>query len=187
MDFNSLGNGAPVYVLKLVDGKPIFSVGALKSKINAKTKYGTTGTPQFFNANNAVQVFDIVVSFSGKGDEVFTDIPIAAVVANTEDRKNFFATSQNAIANVLRDLITTSQKAIEPAEIERHKNMIAEGSKIMENIDTRYAEEKRQARSISELQKNQEAWDKRFAKIESDNAKIMSMLQKLTNEKPAKF
>lgn len=192
MDFNSLGLSAPIYVLKVVDGKPVYSVGSLKSKINPKTKY-TNGQPNLYNASNAVQVFDIVVSFNGKGDEVFTEIPITAVVANTEDKKAFFSTSQTAIAGVLRDLIQSAQKALDQAELDRHKAMIAEGSKIMESIDPRFAEEKRQARSISELQKSQQEWDKRFSKIEAtnerlmnDNAKILGILQKLTGDKSVK-
>lgn len=185
MDFNSLGISAPIYVLKVVDGIPTYTVGTLKSKINSKTKY-PNGQSGMFNpvATNAVQVFDIVVSFSGKGDEVYTEIPIAATVANTEDMKNFYATSQGAISTVLRNLIQKSQKALDPAEQERHKQMISVGSKIMEEIDPQYAEEKRQARSIADLQKSQEEWDKRFTKIESDNAKIMALLQKLTEKSP---
>lgn len=184
MDFNSLGLSAPIYVLKVVDGIPTYTVGTLKSKINSKTKYPNGQTGIFPAQANAVNVFDIVVSFSGKGDEVYTEIPIAATVANTEDMKNFYATSQGAISTVLRNLIQKSQKALDPTEQERHKQMISVGSKIMEEIDPQYAEEKRQARSIADLQKSQEEWDKRFTKIESDNAKIMALLQKLTEKSP---
>jgi len=184
MDFNSLGLSAPIYVLKVVDGVPTYSVGTLKSKINSKTKYPNGQAGMFTAQPNAVNVFDIVVSFSGKGDEVYTEIPIAATVANTEDMKNFYGTSQGAISAVLRNLIQKAQRALDPAEIERHKQMIAAGSKIMEEIDPQFAEEKRQARSIADLKKSQEEWDKRLTKIEADNSKILSLLQKLTEKSP---
>lgn len=179
MDFNSLGQNAPVYVLKIINGEPVYSVGTLKSKINPKQK--NNGQPNMFFPNQgAVQVFDIIVSFNGK-DEVFTEIPITSEVSNTEDMKNFYSTSQNGISRVLGDLIQKSKKALEPSELERHKIMIEKGSAIKEQIDPHYAEEKKQARTITELQQGYSSLNKRFDNVEKMLTELLSKNQQKSN------
>jgi hypothetical protein len=55
---------------------------------------------------------------------------------------------------VIDNLIQTSKKAIET--IDYHRNVITEGDKMLETLNPRYAEEKKQARTIADLQSRQE-------------------------------
>lgn len=185
MDFNSLTSGSAFYILRIIDDKPTYAVGTVKSKINAKNKYinGQTAQIGIYNAANTLQVADFVVSFPGKGDEVFTEIPVMAEVANTDDNKNFFSTSQTAIANVLLNLINASKKALAPEEKKRHETMVQVGEEIYEQLNPKFAEEKKQAKTISDLEKGYGELKKSFGELKNDNAKILSMLAQLTNEK----
>ena len=49
MDFNSLGQGSPFYILRRTDSKPVLEVGTVKSKTMPQPMY--TGTPM----NDAIE------------------------------------------------------------------------------------------------------------------------------------
>lgn len=174
MDFNSLGQGSPFYVLNKAD-KPSLKIGTVKSKTNPQPKY-QNGT-NAFNTANIQNVVSITATFDGK-DEVFPEIPINVEVAKIGENV-IFSGSQTAMASVVENLIQSSKKALE--QVEYHKTMIVEGDKILEILNPKYAEDKKQAKTISELEKKQAETDKKLDKISSDNAQILSMLKRLTN------
>lgn len=175
MDFNSLGIGSPFYVLNKAE-KPTLKIGTVKSKTNPQPKYqqGTNA----FNAANIQNVVSITATFNGK-DEVFTEIPFNVEVAKIGENV-IFSGSQTAMASVVENLIQQSKKALE--QVEYHKSMISEGDKILEVLNPKYADEKKQAKTISELEKKQAETDKKLDKISIDNAQILAMLKKLTGE-----
>lgn len=86
--------------------------------------------------------------------------------------------------SVVDNLINQSKKAL--TEIDYHKCMIAEGDKILETLNPKYAAEKEQAQTIMQLKNGYDDISKKFSKIEADNAKMMSMLQQLTSAKSSK-
>jgi hypothetical protein len=175
MDFNSLGQGSPFYVLNKTE-KPILRIGAVKSKTNPQPKYqqGTNA----FNTTNLQQVISITATIDGK-DEIFSDIPFNVEVAKIGENL-IFSGSQAAMSAVVENLIQTSKKALE--QVDYHKTMIDEGDKILEILNPKYAEDKKQAKTISELEKKQAETDKKLDKISTDNAQILAMLKKLTGE-----
>ena len=67
-------------------------------------------------------------------------------------------------------MLQTSRKAIE--QIPYHKSVIAESEKMLETLNPRYAEEKKQARTIKSLEERQAATDQ---KLDS----ILTILRKL--------
>lgn len=178
MDFNSLGQGSPFYVLNKAE-KPTLRVGTVKSKSNLQPKY-QNGT-NAFNTANIQQVINITATFDGK-DEIFSDIPFNVEVAKIGENV-IFSGSQTAMANVVENLIQGSKKALE--QVEYHKTMIAEGDKILELLNPKYAEDKRQARTITELEKKQVETDKKLDRISADNAKILALLSEM-NKKSSK-
>lgn len=179
MDFNSLGQGSPFYVLNKSE-KPILKVGTVKSKTNPQPKY-QNGT-NAFNTANIQNVISITATFDGK-DEVFPEIPINVEVAKIGENV-IFSGSQNAMAAVVENLIQSSKKALE--QVEYHNRMIAEGDKILEVLNPKYAEDKKQAKTISELEKKQAETDKKIDKISADNMQILTMLKKLTEKSSSK-
>ena len=165
MDFNSISSGAPFYVLRKAE-KPILEVGVVKSKSQPRAKFPTQ-TPNVMSGLQIQQVVDVVATINGK-DETFSEIPINVEIAARGN--DTFSGSREAMLQAVDAMLQTSKKALD--QIPYHKGVIAESEKMLEILNPRYAEEKRQARTISDLEKRQADTDK---KLDS----ILSILQKL--------
>ena len=175
MDFNSLGQGAPFYVFKKSE-KPILFVGTVKSKTQPQPRYQAQAVPSAFNGTNIQQVINITATIDGK-DETFTDIPFNVEVAQSGDK--IFSGSRDAMISVVDNLINQSKKALN--EIEYHKTMISEGDKILEVLNPKYAEEKKQSKTISELQQGYTEMTKRFDNVEKMLTELLSKNQQKSN------
>ena len=81
-----------------------------------------------------------------------------------------FSGSREAMLQAVDAMLQTSKKAIE--QVPYHKSVLAVGETMLEILNPRYAEEKRQSRTITELEKRQNATDQ---KLDS----ILAILQKL--------
>lgn len=165
MDFNSLGNGNPFYVLRKGE-RPILEVGVVKAKTNPRPMYQAQ-TPNVMNGMNFQQVIDVTVTLNGS-DRVFQNIPVNVEIASHGNET--FSGSREAMLQAVDSMLQTSKKAIE--QIPYHKAVINESEKILETLNPRYAEEKRQARTISDLEKRQADTDKKLDAI-------LGILQKL--------
>lgn len=165
MDFNSLTNGNPFYVLRKGE-KPTLDVGVVKSKTQPRAKFPTQ-TPNIMAGVQMQQVIDVVVTINGK-DETFNEIPMNVEIAARGN--DTFSGSREAMLQAVDAMLQTSKKAIE--QIPYHKSVIAESERMLETLNPRYAEEKKQARTIKSLEERQAATD---AKLDS----ILAILQKL--------
>ncbi len=171
MDMNSLGSGNPFYVLRKGE-KPILEVGVVKSKSQPRAKWPTQ-TPNVMAGMQMQQVVDITATINGK-DEVFSEIPINVEIAQRGN--DTFSGSREAMLQAVDAMLQTSKKAID--QIPYHKGVIAESEKMLEALNPRYAEEKRQARTISDLEKRQADTDKKLDAI-------LGILQKLDSPAPS--
>ena len=165
MDFNSISNGAPFYVLRKAE-RPILEVGVVKSKSQPRAKFPTQ-TPNVMAGLQIQQVIDVVATINGK-DETFSEIPINVEIAARGN--DTFSGSREAMLQAVDAMLQTSKKALD--QIPYHKGVISESEKMLEVLNPRYAEEKRQARTIIDLEKRQADTDR---KLDS----ILSILQKL--------
>jgi hypothetical protein len=165
MDIQSLTNGSPFYVLKKGEC-PKLEVGVVKSKSNPRPQYQTS-TPSLMNGMNFQQVVDLTVTINGN-DRVINNIPLNVEIAAMGNET--FSGSREAMLQAVDSMLQTSKKALE--QISWHKNTIVEAEKMLEVLNPRYAEEKKQAKTINDLEKRQAATD---AKLDS----ILSILKKL--------
>ena len=165
MDFNSLTNGNPFYVLRKGE-KPTLEVGIVKGKTQPRAQYPTQ-TPNIGIGMQMQQVIDITATINGK-DEMFPNLPLNIEIASRGN--DTFSGSREAMLQAVDAMLQTSKKAIE--QVPYHKSVIAESEKMLEALNPRYAEEKRQARTIKSLEERQAATD---AKLDS----ILAILQKL--------
>jgi hypothetical protein len=165
MDFNSLGTGNPFYILRRGE-KPLLEVGVVKSKSQPRAQYPTQ-TPNIGVGLQIQQVVDVIATVNGK-DETFPNLPINVEIA--QKGNDTFSGSREAMLQAVDSMLQTSQKAIE--QVDYHKSVLKEGEKMLEILNPRYAEEKKQARTIKTLEERQAATD---AKLDS----ILSILQKL--------
>lgn len=170
MDVNSLNAGNPFYVLRKGE-KPVLEIGVVKSKSQPRAKF-PTATPNVMAGMSVQQVVDIIATFNGR-DEAFNDVPINVEIAARGN--DTFSGSREAMLQAVDAMLQTSKKAID--QIPMHKNVIAESEKMMEALNPRYAEEKKQARSIKSLEERQAATDQ---KLDS----ILAILRKLDSPTP---
>lgn len=165
MDFSSLGNGNPFYVLRKGE-KPILEVGVVKSKTQPRAKWPTQN-PNVMAGLQVQQVIDVVATINGK-DETFSEIPINVEIAQRGN--DTFTGSREAMLQAVDSMLQTSKKAIE--QITYHKVVISETEKMLEVLNPQYAENKKQARTISDLERRQADTDKKLDTI-------LTILQKL--------
>ena len=119
------------------------------------------------NGMQIQQVVDIVATINGR-DESFNEIPLNVEIAARGN--DTFSGSREAMLQAVDAMLQTSRKAIE--QVAYHKSVIAESEKMLETLNPRYAEEKKQARTIKSLEERQAATDQ---KLDS----ILRILQKL--------
>lgn len=172
MDFNSLGNGNPFYVLRKGE-KPILEVGVVKSKSQPRAKFPTQ-TPNIGVGIQMQQVLDVTATINGK-DETFPDIPINVEIAARGN--DTFSGSREAMLQAVDAMLQTSKKAID--QLPYHKSVIAESEKMLEVLNPQYADNKRQARTIQSLEEKQKATDQKLATLEAQNAEMLSILRAL--------
>jgi dsDNA-binding SOS-regulon protein len=158
MDFQSLGQGSPFYILRQGE-KPILEVGVVKQKSQARAKFPTQ-TPNIMQGMQVQQVIDVVATINGK-DETFSEVPINVEIAQ---RGNVtFSGSREAMLQAVDAMLQTSKKALE--QIPYHKSVISESEKMMEALNPQYAENKQQARTILDLQERADKQEKMLSDI----------------------
>ena len=158
MDFLSLGNGSPFYILRQGD-KPMLEVGIVKSKSQPRAKFPTQ-TPNIMQGMQMQQVIDVVATINGK-DETFSEIPTNVEIA--QKGCTTFSGSREAMIQAVDNMLQTSKKALE--QIDYHKSVISESEKMMETLNPQYAENKQQARTIKDLQERADKQDKKLDDI----------------------
>jgi len=170
MDFNSLVNGAPFYILRQGD-KPMLEVGIVKSKSQPRAKFPTS-TPNLMQGLQMQQIIDVVATVNGK-DETFPEIPVNVEIAQKGNVT--FSGSREAMLQAVDAMLQTSKKALE--QVPYHNSVITESEKMMETLNPQYAENKEQARTIKDLQERADKQDKKLDDI-------YSLLQKMNGAPP---
>lgn len=158
MNIESLNAGNPFYVLRKGE-RPVLEVGVVKSKSQPRAKFQTQ-TPNVMTGMQLQQVVDIVATVNGR-DETFSDIPLNVEIAQRGN--DTFSGSREAMLQAVDAMLQTSKKALE--QVPYHKGVIAESEKMMEVLNPRYAEEKKQARTIKTLEERQTATDQKLDSI----------------------
>jgi small-conductance mechanosensitive channel len=172
MDFQSLGAGNPFYVLRKGE-KPILEVGVVKSKSQPRAKF-PTATPNIMAGVQIQQVLDVTATINGK-DETFNEIPVNVEIAARGN--DTFSGSREAMLQAVDSMLQTSKKALE--QISYHKGVIAESEKMLEVLNPRYAEEKRQARTIQSLEEKQKATEQQLTAMQSQVGEMLGILRQL--------
>jgi len=169
MDFNSLGQGSPFYILRRTESKPVLEIGTIKSKTPPQPMYQTQAVPTAFNGLNAQQVINITVTVDGK-DEVIPSLPVGVEIA--ERGKDTYSASREAMLQAVDAMMQASKDAL--GQKAYHENVLTEGEKMLETLNPRYAEEKNQARTMVELQNRVNNQDKKLDEMKTMMDKILT-------------
>ncbi len=172
MDFSSLGNGNPFYILRQGE-KPVLEVGTVKAKTQPHVKFPTQ-TPNLMAGLQTQQVIDITATINGK-DETFNDIPVGVEIA--QKGNSTFSGSREAMLQAVDAMLQTSKKAIE--QVPYHKSVISESEKMLEMLNPQYAENKQNARVIQTLKDKQAAQEQQLAELKAQNTEMLNILRQL--------
>lgn len=172
MDFLSLMNGNPFYILRKGD-KPTLEVGVVKSKSQPRAQYPTQ-TPNIGVGLQIQQVIDIVTTINGR-DETFSNLPTNVEIASRGN--DTFSGSREAMLQAVDAMLQTSKKALD--QIPYHKSVISESEKMLEVLNPQYADNKRQARTIQSLEEKQKATEAKLSALESQSAEMLAILRSL--------
>ena len=172
MDFSSLGNGNPFYILRQGE-KPVLEVGTVKAKTQPHVKFPTQ-TPNLMAGLQTQQVIDITATINGK-DETFNDIPVGVEIA--QKGNSTFSGSREAMLQAVDAMLQTSKKAIE--QVPYHKSVISESEKMLEMLNPQYSENKQNARVIQTLKDKQAAQEQQLAELKAQNTEMLNILRQL--------
>lgn len=172
MDFQSLGNGNPFYVLRKGE-KPMLEVGVVKNKSQPRMKFPTQ-TPNIMAGMQTQQVLDVTATINGK-DETFPDLPLNVEIAQRGN--DTFSGSREAMLQAVDAMLQTSKKAIE--QVPYHNGVIAESEKMLEVLNPQYADNKRQARTIQSLEEKQKATEQQLSEMKSQVGEMLGILRSL--------
>lgn len=152
MDFNSLAVGSPFYILQKTSEKPVLQIGTIKTKSEARSAY-PTATPNILNGMNGgnQMVVDVVVSLNGT-ETPFQNLPSTMESTTYNGGNTYVSCSKEATLQVVDSMIQSSKKALEM--VDYHKAVVEEGERMLESLNPSYAEGKKQARTIMELQEH---------------------------------
>lgn len=162
MDFNSLGQGSPFYILTKKEGqKPILEVGTVKEKVLQQPQYQLSAIPNAMNGMGAQQQTVRIVATVNGSDRVIPDIPVNVEIAAKGDVT--YTGSPQAMMQAVDAMMQTSKAEI--ARESYNRMVLAEGERFMETLNPRYAEEKQRDRTIRELVEHRKETDSKLDQI----------------------
>ena len=169
MDFNSLGNGSPFYILTKHPGqKPTLAVGTVKEKVALQPQYQLGSIPSAYAGMNQPQNIRFIVTINGN-DRTIPDMPSNGEIAQKGDE--IYTGSQQAIVQAIAAMMQTSQ-----SELDRHDYnvmTIQAGKEMMGVVNPQYAAAQQQEKNIQDLQKRQDEQGKMLQDIYSMVQKIV--------------
>jgi len=175
MDFQSLGVNAPFYILHKGERMNL-QVGTVKSKTDPKPQFPTQTPNIFAGVVQSPSVIDVVVSVNGS-EIPFNNLPFNQETAQYNNGETLVSCSRESMLQAVDGMMQTSKKALE--QVDYHKMVLKEGEKMIEILNPTYAENKRNAKTIKDLQERADVQDK---KLDS----ILSILQELNGGAPTR-
>lgn len=152
MDFKSLGENSQIHIIRK---KPFqYLTGTLKSK----TAKNQNLAPYMMQTQP--QTFDLVINVNGS-DEIVSGISDNMEVV--EYKGSYYSASTNGILQAASTMVQMAKNG--KAEQTYFDDVILKGEKVIENLNPEYAESKKQARLVKELQDRQNAQDKKLDDI----------------------
>lgn len=152
MDFKSLGENSQVHIIRK---KPFqYLTGTLKSRTAKNQNFAP------YMMQTQPQTFDIVVNVNGS-DEIISGISDNMEVV--EYKGSFYSATTSGILQAATSMVQMAKNG--KAEQPYFDDVIAKGEKVIEDLNPEYAESKKQARIVKDLQDRQDKQDKKLDDI----------------------
>lgn len=152
MDFKSLGENSQIYIIRK---KPFeYLTGTLK----VKTAKNQNVAPYLMQT--LPQTYDIVINVNGN-DEILSGVSDNMEVV--EYKGSFYSASTNGILQAASTMVQAAKNG--KAEQAYYDEVITKGEKLIEDLNPEYAESKKQARLVKDLQSRQDEQGKKLDDI----------------------
>lgn len=171
MNFNSLENGASFYVISTNGGMSV-SVGTVKGK-------SAPYWPMPANGMN-MQLVDLTVTFNGQ-DRVIPGLPIGLEVAGREPE--IYIASGSMAERVIDDKMTEAENIIRNLPY-YEKILNTDGPMCKEIINPGYAQSRKQAETIANLQAELESTKSNLQEMKDLQSRTLELLEKMNGGSP---
>jgi hypothetical protein len=165
MDFNTIQNGASFYVISTNGGLNV-SVGTVKGK-------SAPYWPMPANGMNT-QLVDLTINVNGQ-DRVVPGLPINLEVAGRDPE--IYTGSREVAERIIDEKIADADKVIQ--NLPYYQRIKADGPKCKEIINPGYAQTRKQAETINNLQSELEATKRELQDMKDMQAKTLALLEKM--------
>lgn len=172
MNFSELQSGANFYVISTSNGLNV-AVGTVKGKT-------TPYWPMPANGMNS-QLVDLTVNINGQ-DRVIPGLPINLEVAGRDPE--IYTGNRETAEHVIDEKMAEADKMLQ--NIPYFQKVKQDGPACKELINPGYAQTRRQAETIEQLQKRLAATEGKLSEMTSLQAKTLELLEKLSSGKKEK-
>ena len=164
MNFSELQPGANFYVISTNGGLQV-AVGTVKGKT---APYWPTPNPM-----NS-QLIDLTVNIGGQ-DRVVPGLPVSLEVAGRDPE--IYTGNREVAERIIDEKTSEADKIIQ--NLPYYQKVKADGPKCKEIINPGYAQTRRQAETIEQLQQRLAATDGKLSEMTSLQAKTLELLEKM--------
>lgn len=163
MDFNSLNNGATFYIIGTNGGLNVI-MGIVKGKSAPYWPMPANGINQ--------QMVDLTVNINGQ-DRVIPGLPIGLEVAGRDPE--IYTGNRELAERIIDEKMEAARKALQDRPL--YEKILTDGPKCKEVINPGYAQTRKQAQTIEELQTRSQATEKELQELKAQNAEMLKLLK----------
>lgn len=176
MDFQSLKQGSPIYILQEGGSEPKLTVGTVANKPEPKPMYMTQtpgATPGIYAGTNMMQPVVKIVVHTENEDIPFSNLTPSASMATYNNGQTTISCTAEGMLPAVDAMMQKSRKHIE--ENPYHEAALVKGKEFLMALNPRYKEEEEQKQDIANL-KGQ------MGDVVSTMNTMMSMMQDLNKK-----
>ena len=169
--FSELQPGANFYIISTNGGLQV-AVGTVKGK-----------TAPYWPMNNSMnsQLVDLTINIGGQ-DRLVPGLPVNLEVAGRDPE--IYTGSREVAERIIDEKTSEADKIIQ--NLPYYQKVKADGPKCKETINPGYAQTRRQAETIEQLQQRLAATEGKLSEMTNLQARTLELLEKLSNKKDKK-
>ena len=152
MDFQSLKQGSPIYILQEGGSEPQLTIGTVVNKPEPKPQYmsQTPGaTPNIYTGTNMMQPVVEVVAHIGNEDIPFSNLTPTATTASYNNGQTTISCTTEGMLPAVDAMMQKARKRIEERPYD--DAVMVKGKEFLMALNPRYKEEEEQKQDIANL------------------------------------
>ena len=172
MNFSELQSGANFYIISTNNGLQV-AIGTVKGKTAPYWPMPTNGMNS--------QLVDLTVNINGQ-DRVIPGLPVNLEVAGRDPE--IYTGNRETAERVIDEKMADADKILQ--NVAYYQKIKQDGPKCKETINPGYAQTRRQAETIEQLQQRLAATEGKLSEMTSLQARTLELLEKMNTKKDKK-